>query len=230
MMRPTEDTYEELQTAFDYFNNDLFDGVLPHCLITLQREKKSYGYFSPKRFVNKEGQTTDEIALNPAYFAICPPEEILQTLVHEMTHLWQNHNGKPGRRGYHNKQWARKMESIGLMPSSTGRPGGSRTGDKMADYIIDGGNFLKSCQHLLTQNYRITWADKFPAREYIQAIITNGNTQDLEQWGIDITQLEIEHKQTRVKYTCPVCKVNAWGKSTLNLICGNCEVRLEHYR
>ncbi|MBM5564638.1 SprT-like domain-containing protein, partial [Klebsiella quasipneumoniae] len=89
-------------------------------------------------FVSRDGGTTDEIAMNPAYFAVCPPEEIMQTLVHEMAHLWQHHFGKPGRRGYHNKEWAERMEEIGLMPSSTGKPGGAKTGDKMADYIIEG--------------------------------------------------------------------------------------------
>lgn len=73
-MKPTETTYDELQIAYDYFNENLFDSQLPDCLITLQREKKTYGYFSPERFVSLNGDKTDEIAMNPAYFAVCPPE------------------------------------------------------------------------------------------------------------------------------------------------------------
>lgn len=141
-IKPTQQTYEELQVTYDHFNEALFDGSLPPCLITLQRKKKTYGYFSAERFVHANGTRTDEIAMNPAYFAVYPPEEIMQTLVHEMAHLWQYHFGKPGRRGYHNKEWADKMESIGLMPSSTGKPGGARTGDSMADYAIEGGQFM----------------------------------------------------------------------------------------
>lgn len=68
---PTFETYNELQTAYDFFNTRLFDGGLPPCLITLQREKRTYGYFSSKRFVgSKSGQMVDEIAMNPSYFAI----------------------------------------------------------------------------------------------------------------------------------------------------------------
>ena len=68
---PTIETYNELQTAYDFFNTRLFDGGLPPCLITLQREKRTYGYFSSKRFVgSKSGQMVDEIAMNPSYFAI----------------------------------------------------------------------------------------------------------------------------------------------------------------
>jgi len=136
---PTAQNYAELQTAYDHFNQALFDGALPTCLITLQREKRTCGYFSSQRFADLDGRTTDEIALNPAYFAVVPLVETMQTLVHEMAHLWQSHFGSPGRSRYHNGEWADKMEAIGLMPSSTGKPGGRRTGDRMADYAIEGG-------------------------------------------------------------------------------------------
>lgn len=234
-MKPTETTYEELQSAFEHFNNALFDAELPFCLITLQREKQTYGYFSAERFVNRDGGTTDEIAMNPAYFAVCPPEEIMQTLVHEMAHLWQYHFGKPGRRGYHNKQWAEKMEAIGLMPSSTGKPGGARTGDKVADYIIEGAPFKSACTDLLTQNFRISWADRFPARERLQVATAEskmGVSENLAAWGIQIGKgdeliLEHEKKQTRAKFTCPDCRASAWGKPSLNLVCGDCGIALE---
>lgn len=67
--------------------------------------KKSYGYFSAERFGNRDGEKTDEIALNPTYFAVVPLIEIMQTLAHEMSHVWQHHHGKPGRGRYHNREW-----------------------------------------------------------------------------------------------------------------------------
>lgn len=76
-MEPTATTYEELRRAFDFFNDKLFDGSLPPCLLTLQREKRTYGYFSAGRFGTRRGDTTDEIALNPEYFAVVPVIETL---------------------------------------------------------------------------------------------------------------------------------------------------------
>lgn len=36
MTRATERAYSELQQAFDFYNQRLFDGELPDCLITFQ--------------------------------------------------------------------------------------------------------------------------------------------------------------------------------------------------
>ncbi|MCZ2719969.1 SprT-like domain-containing protein [Erwinia amylovora] len=235
-MKPTQQAYEELQVAYDHFNQTLFDGSLPTCLITLQREKKTYGYFSAERFVHADGKRTDEIAMNPAYFAVCPPEEIMQTLVHEMTHLWQYHFGKPGRGGYHNKEWASKMESIGLMPSSTGQPGGARTGDKMADYAIEGGLFMEEYNKLMQEDFRISWMDRFPARDRLLAALESGNIHqfagDLSEMGIEVSEngemsIKQGNKSNRIKYTCPKCETNLWGKPELNVICGDCETTFE---
>lgn len=103
MDRPTTAFYAELQKAYDAFNRLLFDGQLPQCLITLQREDRAYGYFSANRFGNIAGDKLHEIALNPTYFAIVPLVEIMATLVHEQSHVWQHHFGKPGRGNYHNQ-------------------------------------------------------------------------------------------------------------------------------
>ncbi|WP_425545071.1 hypothetical protein, partial [Caenispirillum bisanense] len=77
---------------------------------------------------------------------------------------WQHHHGKPGRGRYHNLEWAAKMEALRLMPSDTGAPGGKRTGDSVSDYVIEGGAFEAACMSLLTQDYTLSWPDRFPPR------------------------------------------------------------------
>lgn len=164
-VHPTAEAYGELQQAYDFYNDELFAGQLPACLITFQREKRTMGYFSKARFVRRDTKAqTDEIAINPEFFAVIPLVEILQTLCHEMVHLWQAHFGDPGRTCYHNKEWAGKMESIGLMPSDTGQPGGKKTGQSMNDYVIVGGLFEKATHELLRGGFAISWLDRFPSR------------------------------------------------------------------
>jgi SprT-like family len=101
---PTQQTYREIQAAFDYLNLELFENKLRCCLITYQRRKGSYGYFAEKRFGREDGEKTNEIALNLQHFAERTIDENLSTLGHEMVHLWQHHFGQPGRGGYHNAQ------------------------------------------------------------------------------------------------------------------------------
>ena len=103
-----------------YLNRTLFDGELPNCLITLQRSKRSYGYFCGDRFGRADGLVTDEIALNPRYFHDRPVADVLSTLAHEMAHLWQHHYGKPGRGRYHNREWAATDE--GDRPAARAAP------------------------------------------------------------------------------------------------------------
>jgi hypothetical protein len=239
-MLPTATAYTELQVAYDAFNASLFDGLLPQCLLTLQREKRTYGYFSARRFGTRAGQTTDEIALNPEYFAVVPVVEVLQTVAHEMTHLWQSHFGKPGRARYHNAEWADKMESIGLMPSSTGVPGGRRVGDIMADYVIPNGRFAGVVDELLRdQRFGITWFDRFTPPEPLYPVAAT-----LSVAGVPAAAFEVPKDQgvsivpkvaaaaaadrsNRVKYSCPKCSLNVWGKPAIRIGCLACEVELQ---
>lgn len=250
MRRPTDTAYTEIQAAFDHFNFALFEGTLPPCLLTLQREKQTCGYFSADRFVSMaDGSFTDEIALNPAQFALVPIEEVMQTLVHEMVHLWQHRFGKPGRARYHNKEWADKMEAIGLMPSNTGRPGGMRTGDAMADYLIPGGRFDVACKELLSQSFRISWADRYPSWYFVNPVPSLGDgPAESQGGGIEWNEVSsaLPHEAAplalmadgviivpqarpakRTKFTCPTCQANLWGKASLDVICGSCEVHFE---
>jgi predicted SprT family Zn-dependent metalloprotease len=124
-VNPTKRTYNDLTVAYDFFNERLFNGKLPPCLITMQRKAKAYGYFAGSRFGTRDGEeVTDEIALNPSHFKARTNEESLSTLVHEMVHLQQHHQGKPSRTGYHNKEWAVMRRQVGLIPSDTGAEGG----------------------------------------------------------------------------------------------------------
>ena len=200
---PTSLTYTRLDKAYDYFNDKLFDKQLPSCLITMQRKSKAYGYFCGDRFANHENakEITDEIALNPSYFAECSAESILSTLVHEMVHLWQHHFGKRPTRCYHDRQWSAKMKAVGLHPSDTGEFGGKETGSKMSHYIIENGLFYTACASFIETHGTVFYQDT------MTVVTANKSTG-------------------RIKFSCDGCGLNAWAKPTAVLFCGECNVML----
>lgn len=178
---PTKEAYDDLELAYTHLNRYLFDGNLPGVIFTLQRSKRYLGFFSRKRFQHVGTKAmVDEIAMNPAYFAIRPVEAVLSTLAHEMCHQWQAHFGQPGRRGYHNREFADKMKSIGLQASATGRPGGKEVGEAMSHFILPDGAFLASVSRLLETEFRLSWLDRYPARaEYVTFIPSEDELRDL---------------------------------------------------
>lgn len=239
--KPTRETYNELQDAYDFFNRRLFDGELPECLITLQREKRSLGYFQPHTFVRRStGETTDEIAMNPRFFAVRSIRDTLSTLVHEMVHLWQAHFGQEkSRKGYHNKEWADQMERIGLMPSHNGNPGGKRVGEKMSHYIIADGPFDVACTELITEEFQLTWMDRHPATLVQPPVEPDAaaaagmqlptpdeiaEVEAAEKFVAPIEETPAKRRRTdgsnRVKYRCPSCQSQVWGKPELLINCG----------
>jgi predicted SprT family Zn-dependent metalloprotease len=224
-INPTAETYDGLQKAYKLFNEQLFSNTLPSCLITLQRHKRTFGYYSAKRFVRRTGEHTDEIALNPAYFATRTVMEALSTLAHEMVHLWQEKNGKPGRGRYHNAEWAEKMESIGLMPSHTGKPGGRKTGDQMTHYIIKGGKYERACRNLLADQEVIEWLDTIS--EMTETEIRPSVKTAVSLLGIEISgkTTDVRNRTNRTKYSheCRDGKnQNIWGKAGLKVTCEEC--------
>lgn len=192
--------YRAFQTAYDYFNRKLFQGGLPHVLVTLQRHANTRGYFAAHRFGGRSDETTaHELAMNPDTFTGRTDEEILSTLAHEMAHVWQHTHGTPPRRAYHDREWAAKMKAIGLQPSTTGEPGGKETGQKVTHYIVEGGAYTKAFAELAATGFVLRW----------QSIPWDGERR-------------AKARASKTKYTCPVCQQNAWAKPNAALICGAC--------
>lgn len=242
-MTPTLELYSTLQAAFDHFNKTLFGGVLPQCIMTLRSSNRAYGYMHSRRFVSIDGRQIDELGINPGYFGIQSSEEVMATIVHEMVHHWQNHFGSPSKSIPHNKEWADKMETLGLMPSDTGLPGGKRTGRTMSDYIIPGGLFVSACQILESRDAGLPWFDRhlpvspdqMAARRDelhrsghafvgqvppIQKAIAESVKLDL--------QIPVKHPSIqRIRQICPSCAVRAWTAPQVVINCGVCDVVMQ---
>ena len=202
----TEQQYNVLQRAYDCFNARLFNSELPDAFITMNRKRGARGYFSPNRFVGRNtGESLHEISLNPdCMTADDTAERILSTLVHEMAHLWQEEHGdKKPRKAYHNREWADKMEEIGLMPSTTGQEGAPRTGQNCTHYVIDEGPFYWVCADFL-MCYDALLISSIPNLVFPKSA----------------------ENKNKVPYACETCGQKAWAKPDARLMCGLCEEQM----
>jgi hypothetical protein len=202
-LRPTEAQYRAYLAAYEHFNLALFNGRLPHVVLTLAKHARSLGYFAPRRWGQPSQSSNDigEIALNPEHLRTRSSRDSASTLVHEMVHVWQESYGSPSRRGYHNKQWADEMERVGLMPSDTAEIGGKRTGQRVSHYVIEGAAFDRAFAALGTE-----WLLPF-----VSGVAGSGATKG--------------KGAARPKYECG-CGQAAWGKPGLLLICAICKSAL----
>jgi predicted SprT family Zn-dependent metalloprotease len=199
---PTASQYTNLQAAYDYFNEKLFNSELKPCMITLHsRGKKTFGLFHAEQWgKDNSDEVIHEIALSPLHLNR-PLVAVFGTLVHEMVHLWQQDYGTPSRNGYHNREWGTMMESVGLQPSDTGEIGGKKTGVQMTHYVLTRGAFELAFNQI-PASISLPWLGAGRHRE----VATKA--------------------KNKVKYGCTSCDVQAWGKPGLALKCVECDTVL----
>lgn len=207
----TKKQFNTFEDLFNYYNSELFDGELPEVMINMNRKKNSMGHFARERWkaINND-ESVHEISLNPDFLS-GPVDDWHSTLVHEMCHLWRyRSNDKPCKGGYHDKQWANKMESLGLIPSNTGHPGGKKTGQRMDHYILEGGNFSIAFDKIQSEDFSDLVLPYIPSIPQVK-VTKEGNPS---KQGV------------KIKYTCS-CGNNVWGKADLKLTCDDCSERYE---
>jgi predicted SprT family Zn-dependent metalloprotease len=192
---PTIEQARVMQYVFDLFNDNLFAGALPQVIMNFSRSSKRTVAFFAPERWKKPGGEYVH------EISLCPRfldrglDEIFSSLVHEQCHLWQHRFGKPSRGGYHNRQWAEKMIEIGLQPKCSS---GGDTGQSCSHEIIPHGKFLKVFEAIDQETVDMIKALEPPI---------------------------LKAKQTRVKYLCEKCTTIIYGKPSLNLVCGDCNVQ-----
>lgn len=200
-MNPTPELYASLEEAYEFFNKSLFEGQLPTIIFTVQRQKGVMGYFAPDRWGTLDGSRCHEIAINPSYIANSCLIDVLQTLVHEMAHCWQHCFGRPGRGHYHNKEWAKKMISIGLMPSTTGVPGGAITGQCMSDYLLEGGQFAEVYHELkIRKGFQLKWIDRIAANKTFDPAFYNAPIESVTESSGEVDNLMEEASEPTTSF------------------------------
>ncbi len=236
VLRPTIEAYNDLENAFDFFNEflfvRLFDARLPNVVLTMPKSRHYQGYFQHRSWNSAKGEheSASEIALNPLFFD--SEIEVLQTLTHEMVHLGQAEHpdifGKPSPRGYHNKGFEKAMITLGLMPSSTGKPGGKTTGPTMSDYVIPGGPFELVFEQFKKMGHEIRWSSSF-VRNTSEESGSSDNASSSE--GESPKDREREQKRrSKTKYTCVGCGLNIWAKSGVKVACVDCSTVMQEVK
>ena len=208
---------QTFEHAYAFFNEQLFGGELPECMVVLHRKRGARGYFWQDQWTARKPDGTldehvgrHEIAMVPDTFSGRSTKDIMSTLVHEMCHLQEQEQGKPTTTG-HGRGWVAMMDAVGLLPYAIGcypekdadgqwiRPR-RQSGRKVSHVIVEGGPFDKACDALLATGVDIIWSLK-PATAAASA-------------------LAAKKKKSKTKYTCPACGANAWAKPESLLICG----------
>lgn len=223
MSNPTKEIYDFLNQVCSAINEKCFNSELPEVLLTVKGKGRVFGYYKRHAFISHDGNIADEIAVNPAYFATHGFKELLQTLAHEMCHQWQYNFGTPSNRAYHNREFAEKMKSIGLIPSSTGKEGGKETGQHMADYMAETGLLPDLFKELEEKGVYIPWYERLSKKVEGQNLANNAPSEVISADGLTSTT---SANTTRARYTHQ-CEGESkptviYGKPNLSINCGVC--------
>lgn len=189
-----------LENAYDVLNTAFFQGELPRVIITVQSSPKAYGHYTPWESWREDGgQGYREINIGAEQLDR-PIENVIATLVHEMTHHCNDLHGiKDVSRGgtYHNKSFKEQAELHGLIIDYDSRIGWSVTSPSPALVAFIEGQ---------------GWHGVSLARTGGQAASGGASGR--------------KPSSTR-KYVCPVCGCSVRATKPVNIGCLDCGVQME---
>ena len=134
----------QLEKMYNTLNLDKFEGALPTPIITVQSKPGTWGHCSRARVWQRKDEETYEMNI-AAETLSAPIEEIIDTLLHEMVHLYcRENNIKETSRGgkYHNGRFKALAEKVGLICVKEGQYGWNTVGtgnDALIEYALDKG-------------------------------------------------------------------------------------------
>lgn len=192
-LSPTLEQFIGYQLTCDYFNRELFQTHLTQCHLNFSCRAASGVYFRPLYWRKGNDKPIHEIGLNPTVLAK-PLPEIVVLLVRGMGYQWQYDFGTPSpSKGYCNRELVEKLKSIGLLLTDTGEIGGRETGKWLRHVIIPGGPLEQAVDHL-PEHCKLSWTS-------------------------DAVRIIKPPSTDKIKYTCPECLAQVWGKTELAFGC-----------
>lgn len=204
----------QLEKMFNVLNMDKFGGTLPTPIITVQSKPGSMGHCTVSKVWKKKDDEQYELNI-AAEVLNYPIEETLDTMLHEMVHLFNLENGiQDVSRGgkYHNGKFKAKAEEVGLTCYKMGQYGwNTKPNDSLIEYALS-----KDWSEI-----KINRGTFNPIRIGVSGIegSKDGNRDGKEDGG--------KKPSSTRKYQCPNCKCSCRATKELNLICGDCMVKME---
>jgi len=134
-----------------------------------------------------------------------------------MVHLWQFEFGTPGKRKYHNKEWAFKMVEIGLVPISAN---GKGTGERVSHHVEAGGRFEQAFEKM-PKAYLLPFTSYIGEKEEAGRVTTPINKHK-DKYN------PTKRNRNKGTYLCNGCNTKIWAKPGLTSIrCDPCDQLFE---
>lgn len=201
-----------LEKMYRQLNTDKFGGELEECIITVQSARGTYGHVTCGKVwcVDKKGGQERRYELNIAAEELSRPiENVVSTLLHEMTHIYnQMHDIQDCSRGntYHNKKFKEKAESVGLHIEHDRRYGWTITSptEELIDYIVEQG-----------------WTEILINRGTPYAIPSGMGSTGMG--GTGAGGADGKRPSSTRKYQCPCCHNSVRATKNVNIMCMDCK-------
>lgn len=217
----------ELHKAFHLFNDKYFDGKLPTPAITIQstrHERKTMGWCTTVPVWGDKVGNIKMYEINlSAEFLDLSFLETMDTLLHEMVHLYHKINNiqdcsRKGR--YHNKKFKDKATQIGFV-YETDKPD-PKLGWSFAKL---GPTIIDEIEKMGIDPNAFTISRKGFA--YYKAIEEGLSPSEAEQQTESIPEKDSQTKSKSYKYLCPSCSLIMRSyKNSAKVRCMDCEEEL----
>lgn len=196
----------QLEHIYNALNTDFFQDELPIPIITVQSKPGTYGHCTTSKVWQRKDGGAYELNI-AAEVLNYPIEETLDTMLHEMVHLYCRENGiKEVSRGgkYHNKRFKAEAERRGLVCVPCGQYGWNTTpSDNLVEYALSKG-----------------WNEIKIGRGSLTPIIRTG-ASGTAQTGAETTGGGKRPSSTR-KLQCPKCGCSVRATKAVRIMCMDC--------
>ena len=200
----------QLEHMYNALNTDFWDNELPPVIVTVQSKPGTYGHSSRAKVWQRKEDSLFEINVAAEVLSF-PIEETIDTLLHEMVHIYCRVNDireVSNGTAYHNKRFKAIAEVHGLTCIYTGSRYGWNTkpSDDLIEYAIEKG-----------------WNEIQISRSTVQAFRIGASGPD--QTGASQTPGVKAPSSTR-KLVCPKCNQTVRATRKVNILCGDCLLQM----